>query len=753
MGHTPRHGLCAALVLSALATAVPAAAQIRINEILPDPTGDDATFERVEIYNAGSTLIDVTGWCIQDAATIDGNPTPERYRLPEDFATDAGCSTSPIILPGEFRVLKYRTPGASGILNNTGDDLYLCTTRTIPPAAIVHQVSYGSTTGRIDQVWAALPNGTENFDWRSNTMCATNGSVGDATAPGAVTDLAAAPGLHPGEIRLTWTAPGDDGATGTATAYTIKVAFSPVTGGTFDAAADLDRWLVEPLPHAAGTPETLYVFGFHPDSTYHFALVTQDEMPNNSAISNGAGTAPLPGFRLNPDLGYTPYFGNLHSHTGYSDGVSTPPAAYDFARFTAPTPLDFLAVTDHNHVSAGMSYPNYALGMAAAADKNEDGQFVAIWGQEWGLAANGHVNIFEAPGLFGWDAGQYDVFTPEGDYPALYAAAAANPPASYPVLLEWCHPQSGDFDNMVVTPEGLASVHLIALVNGPSTSTSTTESDVGNTGFDNELQDALRKGYRVSPTGDQDNHQPTWGASSESRTAVLAGGLTKSEVMNGLAARRSYATQDHNVVVRFSAESRPMGAAFPYPTGIRLAVDVTDPDPGDRVAEIDVYRGITGSSNAVIVASSTDNSHFEWRDTQSFAAGVEAHYYLRIRMADNQLVWTGPVYVTYDPSAALAVRDRTPAERPTLSATPYPAFGRVTASFALARDERRAELVVYDATGPRVATLLDGPLAAGRHQIAWAGTGDDGRAAPAGLFFLRLRTEQGEASGKALLIR
>ena len=41
------------------------------------------------------------------------------------------------------------------------------------------------------------------------------------------------------------------------------------------------------------------------------------------------------------------FFGNLHSHTSYSDGSGTPDQAYKWARDTAK--LDFLAITEHNH--------------------------------------------------------------------------------------------------------------------------------------------------------------------------------------------------------------------------------------------------------------------------------------------------------------------------------------------------------------------------------------------------------------------
>ena len=44
------------------------------------------------------------------------------------------------------------------------------------------------------------------------------------------------------------------------------------------------------------------------------------------------------------------FFGNLHSHTSYSDGSGTPREAFTHARDAAN--LDFLAITEHNHRSA-----------------------------------------------------------------------------------------------------------------------------------------------------------------------------------------------------------------------------------------------------------------------------------------------------------------------------------------------------------------------------------------------------------------
>jgi hypothetical protein len=317
----------------------------------------------------------------------------------------------------------------------------------------------------------------------------------------------------------------------------------------------------------------------------------------------------------------------------------------------------------------------------------------------------------------------------------------------------FCHPAADDYEDYAATPDALASVKLCSLINGPSMSTSTTESDVGNTNYDPQFREALRKGFRVSPTGDQDNHNATWGAATESRTAVLSAGLTKSQILTALAAGRNYATQDHNVVVKFSANGRPMGTAFAAPTGARIAAAVSDPDIGEGVAQIDLYRGITGVSEAVVVATSFGNDRFAWRETEVFADGTEAHYYLRIRMLDNQAIWTGPVYVTYDEEATVAVEQPAGGATLALVAAPNPAMGRITASFALPRAEGNVELAVFDATGRRVKTLLGGPMSAGSHQVVWTGHDDHGATVPAGIFFLRLRTEAVSAAKKVLMIR
>ncbi len=749
MSRTRTACFASALVCAVLLAPAALRAQVVLNEILPNPTGDDVGTERIEIVNAGPTLIDVTGWAIDDAATID--QVAVRCRIPEDFDTSV-CSGSAVLAPGEFRVVKGTSTAA--FLNNTGDDVYLIKDRTLAPV-VADLVTYPSAAAQIDMTWGAIPNGSENFAWRTKSLCGSNGGAGDFIPPSVVADLAAAAGAFSGEVRLAWTAPGDDGMTGTASAYVFKVALSSITAGTFDAATDLEFWINAPLPQAAGAAETLVVFGLDPAFTWFFAVKAVDDAANLGGVSNSPSTLPLAGALPDPDLGDNVYFGNLHSHTGYSDGQLTPADAYAFARNTAPTPLDFLAVTDHNHSGAGMSLPNYALGLAQADAANDDGNFVAIYGQEWGFAANGHVNILQAPTLFGWESGNYDVFVAEGDYASLYTAVVANPPASYPVVLLWCHPAASDFANLQVTADGLASVHLLCLTNGPAFSTATNESDVGNTGFDDVFYDALRKGYRVSPTADQDNHNVTWGASTQSRTGVHANTKTKAAILDALAAGHNYATQDHNARVDFTADGHGMGEAFTATSGVRIAARVTDPDLGDTVSLIELFRGIEGVSSSTRVAWNADNNELHWRELEEFAAGTEVHYTLRIRQADNHSIWTGPAYVTYQDATGVSGGTSAPFSAIRLAApAPNPTRGATRVAFALGRDSGRVRATLFDIEGRLARVLLDRPLAAGDHEVSWDGGLASGRHAPPGIYLLRLDAgDAGTASAKIHLLR
>jgi len=116
----------------------------------------------------------------------------------------------------------------------------------------------------------------------SSKITITAAAVSDTTAPSAVSDLAAS-GATTSSIDLTWTAPGDDDSTGTATSYDVRYSTATITEGNWGSATEASG---EPTPSVSGTSESMTVSGLTADTTYFFAIKTSDEVPNESAISN-----------------------------------------------------------------------------------------------------------------------------------------------------------------------------------------------------------------------------------------------------------------------------------------------------------------------------------------------------------------------------------------------------------------------------------------------------------------------------------
>jgi hypothetical protein len=88
-----------------------------------------------------------------------------------------------------------------------------------------------------------------------------------------------------GTVTLRWTAPGDDGNSGRATAYDLRYSTSPITAANFSQATQVSG---EPAPAVAGSAESFIVSGLTNGVTYYFAIKTRDEANNWSTMSNTA---------------------------------------------------------------------------------------------------------------------------------------------------------------------------------------------------------------------------------------------------------------------------------------------------------------------------------------------------------------------------------------------------------------------------------------------------------------------------------
>lgn len=122
---------------------------IIVNELMPNPSNDEATNEWIELYNNSANTIDLSGWSIEDlkgAVTI--------YKLPA--GTEIG--------PYGFLIIYRQDSGI--ILNNDTDGIALYQ----PDGALLMQTPIFNTAAA-DVAWARAPDGT--WDW---TITPTSGS-------------------------------------------------------------------------------------------------------------------------------------------------------------------------------------------------------------------------------------------------------------------------------------------------------------------------------------------------------------------------------------------------------------------------------------------------------------------------------------------------------------------------------------------------------------------------------------------------
>jgi hypothetical protein len=107
----------------------------------------------------------------------------------------------------------------------------------------------------------------------------------DVTPPGRINDLGAEPGPNLGQMRLNWTAPGDDGMSGTVNRWEVKYAAVPITEANWLTSATCPN---PPSPVPAGQAVSCIVSGLTPGETYFSAVKSFDEANNVSLLSNVA---------------------------------------------------------------------------------------------------------------------------------------------------------------------------------------------------------------------------------------------------------------------------------------------------------------------------------------------------------------------------------------------------------------------------------------------------------------------------------
>lgn len=394
-----------------------------------------------------------------------------------------------------------------------------------------------------------------------------------------------------------------------------------------------------------------YATGLQSSTTYYFFIFAL----NNNCIggpayltsqylstSNSTTANPLP-------QASNIYFGNLHSHSSYSDGnidnpTKTPADNYAFAKESMC--MDFLGISEHNHTGAGMSLSNWQPGLNQAA-ASTTASFLAMYGMEFGVISDGgHAVIYGMDSLMGWEANQHQLFVDRGNFRnpgGLFERINQHGNRSFVTL---AHPEPNDFNAIFNSAYDAAADNAvvgIALETGPANSTSVAYNNPGSVmAFLDYYKIMLSKGYHTGPTIDHDNHNMTFGRTARTRLAVVAPTLTEPALLQSMRNRSFYATQDCNARIRYSIGTDQMGSIVVAVGAPQLSISC---ETMSAVSSVKIMAGTPGSGLFPTELANFNTPNISYTDN-SLAVSAQRYYYLDITEADGSRIITAPIWYT-----------------------------------------------------------------------------------------------------------
>lgn len=336
---------------------------------------------------------------------------------------------------------------------------------------------------------------------------------------------------------------------------------------------------------------------------------------------------------------YNLYFGQLHSHTSYSDGAGTIDEAYKHAQEVEN--IDFLAVTDHSNsfdnadkasIADGSVSTEWVEGQQKAQEYTTD-DFVGIFGYEmtWSNGL-GHMNTFNTDGF------QSRTQTAYSTYSTALQNYYATLKTDTDSISQFNHPGTtfGDFSDFAYYDEEIDNlITTVEVGNG--------EGAIGSSGYFPSYeyyQRALDKGWHVAPTNNQDNHKGLWGDANTGRSVVMADSLTRENIYDAMRNYRVYATEDNDLNIYYTLDGYEMGTILEEGmTGESVALKVKLSDATDSsIGTVSVITngGLvlateTLSASSGIVDFTIDNDY--------------SYYYIKVVEADGDIAVTAPVWV------------------------------------------------------------------------------------------------------------
>ena len=356
---------------------------------------------------------------------------------------------------------------------------------------------------------------------------------------------------------------------------------------------------------------------------------------------------------------YELYFGQMHSHTTYSDGSGSLESALDYIlNLPESANVDFVAFTDHSNYfdKTGAANPEDALydvtlgtadsqtkwntykGLVDEFNKSQTG-VVALAGFEMTWSGGpGHINTFNTDGIVSRNNTVLNNKTLDAGMKAYYALLSRV--EGITSINQFNHPGStfGTFSDFAYWDAVIDTrFQLVEVGNG--------EGQIGSGGYFPSYEYytmALDKGWHLSPTNNQDNHKGKWGNANDARDVVLTDDFSQEGIYQAIRDMRVYATEDKNLEIYYTVNGLQLGSTIEEKPEdpLQIAVSVFDPDIADSISKVEV---IVNSGKVA----------YTWSDPAELAKGdltceldpTYSYYYIRVTQGDGDLAVTSPVWV------------------------------------------------------------------------------------------------------------
>ncbi|MBE5936329.1 MAG: hypothetical protein E7262_11220 [Lachnospiraceae bacterium] len=339
------------------------------------------------------------------------------------------------------------------------------------------------------------------------------------------------------------------------------------------------------------------------------------------------------------------YYGQIHSHTGDSDGFGTPKEAYKFVKKNVPD-IDFFAVTDHSqsldnaekfYFGKTTGSREWREGLAAAKEYTDD-TFVGLYGYEmtWHVNHNiGHINTYNTIGFeCVWPGGKYD--DKEWGLHRYYQALKQDNENVKNSVSQFNHPgdKYGSFKNFKYNSVEADRVMNLLEMSGRDSSNITYYCKYYNM--------ALDKGWHVSPSNNQDNHRRNWGLADNGRTVILATSLSEKNIYDAIRHNRTYSTEDSDFKLKYTLDDYVMGSKINTKrVGDTAKIKLFLEDPTDKsIGKVEV---VVNEGNVIANRNIQDNNAL----IEINVPTKYSYYYTRIIQPDGDVIVSAPIWIGY----------------------------------------------------------------------------------------------------------